>query len=72
MNEERSSSGRSDETIDLQSEFASVRISLDRSGAKPRLRVEDRLRDRVRFIEPEELSLLPRLKTGNLDEMLPY
>lgn len=56
----------------LQSEFATVEVSLEQKNGSTLLRVEDLLRDRVRYLDPEEVSSLARLRTGCLDDMLPY
>lgn len=56
--------------IELQSEFGSVRVSLDEQGNGPRLRVEDLKTGHVGFLDPLELETLAWLPEGALHGLL--
>lgn len=54
----------------IHSEFAEVRVSVDRTGRGPRLRLEDLKEGRVRFLDALELEALVWLPEGNLVQLL--
>ena len=58
--------------MDLQNEFASVKVEIIREDGEVLVRVEDKLRDEVRDLKPGEVNLLTRLRADSLDSMLPY
>lgn len=56
--------------IELVSEFAAVKVSLDEDGNGPRLRVEDLRTGHVGFLDPLELETLAWLPEGGLHKLL--
>ncbi len=54
----------------VESEFASVRISVDDDGNGPRLRLEDLRGDRVRYLDALELETLVWLRDEHLSALL--
>ena len=61
--------GRSDPTV-VGSEFAEVRIDIDRQGNGPRLRLEDLRTGRVRYLDALELETIIWLPDGHLRQLL--
>ena len=55
---------------ELTGEFASVRVSIDRHGNGPRLRIEDLRTGRVGFLDALELETLAWLPEGGLHKLL--
>lgn len=55
---------------EIESEFASVRVSVDDDGNGPRLRIEDLKTGRVGFLDALELETLAWLPEGGLDKLL--
>lgn len=56
--------------MELASEFAAVRLSLDADGNGPRLRIEDLRTGHVGFLDPLELETLAWLPEGGLHRVL--
>jgi hypothetical protein len=56
--------------MELQSEFASVAVSVDEAGNGPRLRIEDLRTGHVGFLDPLELETLAWLPEGALHRVL--
>lgn len=54
----------------IGSEFAEVRVSVDRHGNGPRLRLEDLRSERVRFVDALELETIVWLPDGHLQRLL--
>lgn len=54
----------------VESEFASVRVSIDRTGNDPRLRIEDLRTGQVGFLDALELETLAWLPEGGLHKLL--
>lgn len=54
----------------VESEFASVRISVDREGHDPRLRIEDLRTGHVGYLDALELETLAWLPEGGLHKLL--
>ncbi|MTD44672.1 hypothetical protein GKE82_10320 [Conexibacter sp. W3-3-2] len=54
----------------VESEFASVRLSIDREGNDPRLRIEDLRTGQVGFLDALELETLAWLPEGGLHKLL--
>lgn len=54
----------------VESEFASVRVSIDRDGNDARLRVEDLRTGQVGFLDALELETLAWLPEGGLHKLL--
>lgn len=54
----------------VESEFASVRISIDREGNDARLRIEDLRTGQVGFLDALELETLAWLPEGGLHKLL--
>ena len=54
----------------VESEFASVRVSVDHSGNGPRLRLEDLRSGHVGFLDALELETLAWLPPGGLHRLL--
>ena len=54
----------------VESEFASVRLSIDREGNDARLRIEDLKTGRVGFLDALELETLAWLPEGGLEPLL--
>lgn len=55
---------------ELISEFGAVRVSVDRAGNGPRLRVEDLKTGQVGYLDPLELETLAWLPEGGLHKLL--
>jgi hypothetical protein len=56
--------------MELTSEFASVRVSLDDDGNGPRLKIEDLKTGQIGFLDPLELETLAWLPEGGLHKLL--
>ena len=54
----------------VESEFASVRLSIDRRGNGPRLRIEDLTGGHVGYLDALELETLAWLPRERLQELL--
>lgn len=54
----------------VHSEFAQVRVDIDREGLSPRLRLEDLRTGRVRFLDALELETIVWLRDEHLDSLL--
>ncbi len=54
----------------LESEFASVRIALDRGANGPRLRIEDLRTGHVGYLDPLELETLAWIPEGQMHRLL--
>jgi hypothetical protein len=54
----------------VESEFASVRLSIDRRGNGPRLKIEDLTGGRVGYLDALELETLAWLPRERLQELL--
>lgn len=54
----------------VESEFASVRVSVDRAGLDPRLRIEDLRTGHVGYLDALELETLAWLPEGGLHKLL--
>lgn len=54
----------------VHSEFAEVRVTIDRTGRGPRLRIEDLKGGRVRLLDALELETLVWLPEENLVQLL--
>ena len=54
----------------MDSEFASVRVSVDHSGNGPRLRLEDLRTGQVGYLDALELETLAWLPPGGLHRLL--
>lgn len=54
----------------VESEFASVRVSVDRDGNDARLRIEDLRTGQVGFLDALELETLAWLPEGGLHKLL--
>ncbi|PRZ41055.1 hypothetical protein CLV47_11288 [Antricoccus suffuscus] len=54
----------------VESEFASVRISINDDGNGPRLRLEDLRGDKVRYLDALELETLVWLRDEHLSALL--
>jgi hypothetical protein len=60
-----------DETLGVvESEFASVRLTIDRQGNGPRLRIEDLTGGHVGYLDALELETLAWLPRERLQELL--
>jgi hypothetical protein len=55
---------------EVTSEFASVRLSIDRTANGPRLRIEDLRTGHVGYLDALELETLAWLPEGGLDTLL--
>ena len=55
---------------EIKSEFASVRLSIDRAGNGPRLRIEDLRTGHVGYLDALELETLAWLPEGGLHKLL--
>jgi hypothetical protein len=55
---------------EVSSEFATVALSIDRSGNGPRLRIEDLKTGRVGYLDALELETLAWLPEGGLHKLL--
>jgi hypothetical protein len=61
----------SDEPLGVvESEFATVRLSIDHEGNGPRLRIEDLKTGHVGFVDALELETLAWLPDGGLHKLL--
>lgn len=54
----------------LQSEFATVKVRVDRGGNGPRLQITDRRSGQVGYLDPLELEALAWARHANLAAML--
>ncbi len=64
-------SGPDEEPLGIvESEFASVRLSIDRRGNGPRLRIEDLTGGHVGFLDALELETLAWLPRERIQELL--
>ena len=55
---------------EIESEFASVRVSVDDGGNGPRLRIEDLKTGQVGYLDALELETLAWLPEGGLHKLL--
>jgi hypothetical protein len=55
---------------EISSEFASVQVSIDRSGNGPRLRIEDLKTGRVGYLDALELETLAWIPENGLHKLL--
>ncbi len=56
--------------MELTSEFASVKVTLDHDGNGPRLKIVDLKTGQVGFLDPLELETLAWLPEGGLHKLL--
>jgi hypothetical protein len=56
--------------MELTSEFAAVKVTLDHDGNGPRLKIEDLKTGQVGFLDPLELETLAWLPEGGLHKLL--
>lgn len=54
----------------VENEFASVRLTVDREGHDPRLRIEDLRTGQVGYVDALELETLAWLPQGGLHKLL--
>ena len=60
----------SDQIGEIESEFAAVRVSIDREGNGPRLRIDDLKTGHVGYLDALELETLAWLPEGGLHKLL--
>jgi len=63
-------SGKPREIGVVESEFASVRVSINDDGNGPRLRLEDLRGDKVRYLDALELETIVWLRDEHLSALL--